>query len=215
MPWGIWTSASSNVKKTMRAEVVAPRMDSIPPKSSRYIGERRRKGSLLWSKNAQRSKRVKEESRSLITTAPMKALHELHKETECQTKEDNGNVEPAKAPPAFEEGGQATQHEFQEVNLGSGEQPRPIFTSWNKPVEEKETYLKFLKQNQDVLAWTCSEVTGLDPAVAMHLLAFEPDKRLVKKALGYMHSDLPTKVEAEVDKLVNAGFITEVGYPIL
>lgn len=47
-------------------------------------------------------------------------------------------------------------------------------------IEEKEAYLKFLKQNQDVLAWTYSEVPGVDPVVATHLLAIEPDKRPVK-----------------------------------
>lgn len=51
---------------------------------------------------------------------------------------------------------------------------------------------------------------GLDPVVAMHRRAFEPDRLLVKQAPRGMHRDLAAKVEAEVDKLVNAGFIQEV-----
>lgn len=81
-------------------------------------------------------------------------------------------------------------------------------------IEEKEAYLKFLKQNQDVLAWTYSEVPGVDPVVATHLLAIEPDKRPVKQAPRCMHSDLPAKVEPVVDKLVNSGFIREVQFSI-
>lgn len=58
--------------------------------------------------------------------------------------------------------------------------------------------------------WTYSEMPGLYPTVAMHLLEIEPERRPVKQALTLMNLDLATKVEAEVDKLVKPNFIREV-----
>lgn len=41
--------------------------------------------------------------------------------------------------------------------------------------KERERYLEFLKQNQDVFAWTYSEMSELDFAIAMRRLSVEPD----------------------------------------
>lgn len=38
--------------------------------------------------------------------------------------------------------------------------------------KEKETYLEFLKQKRDMFAWTYLEMSGLNPAVAMHRLGY-------------------------------------------
>lgn len=48
---------------------------------------------------------------------------------------------------------------------------------------------------------------ALDPAIAMHRLAIEPKRCLVKQAPRRMHPVLVTKVEAEVDKLMKASSI--------
>lgn len=48
----------------------------------------------------------------------------------------------------------------------------------------------------------------------MHHLTIEPNRRLVKQAPMRMHPNLATKVEAKVDKLVTASFISEVQYSI-
>lgn len=55
---------------------------------------------------------------------------------------------------------------------------------------------------------------GLDPAIAIHRLAIETDRRFVKQAPKRMHPDLAAKVEAEVDRLIMAKFIREVQYPV-
>lgn len=81
-------------------------------------------------------------------------------------------------------------------------------------LKEKDTYLKFLKQNRDVFAWKYSEMPELDPAITMHRLAIELNRRSVKQAHRSMHPDLAAKVEAEVDKLIMAKFIREVQYPV-
>jgi hypothetical protein len=79
--------------------------------------------------------------------------------------------------------------------------------------ENKEKYHQFLCANRDVFAWTYEEMLGLDPKVAVHRLAIQDDVAPVKQAQRkYRHEVLP-KIEAEVDKLIAAGFIREVKYP--
>lgn len=48
----------------------------------------------------------------------MKALPEPHKEIRMVKLKKNETIELVQAPPAFEERGQATRDELQEVNLG-------------------------------------------------------------------------------------------------
>lgn len=45
-------------------------------------------------------------------------------------------------------------------------------------------------------------------------MTIESDKHHVKQVQRCMHPDLAAKVETEVDKVVNAGFIREVQFPI-
>lgn len=54
---------------------------------------------------------------------------------------------------------------------------------------------------------------GLDPPIAMQPLAIELGKHRVKQAPKSMHPDLATKVEAEMDMLVNVGLHTRSTIP--
>lgn len=54
------------------------------------------------------------------SSAPLEPKGESGKDN--QTGEDNVVVGPVQAPSAFEEGGQATQDELQEINLGSDQE---------------------------------------------------------------------------------------------
>ncbi|KAL0292072.1 UNVERIFIED_CONTAM: hypothetical protein Scaly_2606600 [Sesamum calycinum] len=73
------------------------------------------------------------------------------------------------APPQLEDGVQAIVDELKELNLGTTEEPHPIFVSELLSPEEEEQYFKTL--------------------------------------------DLIPRVEIEVNKLIDAGFIGEVKYP--
>lgn len=65
-----------------------------------------------------------------------------------------------------------------------------------------------------MFAWTYSKIPRLDPAISMHRLAIELDRRPVKQVPKRMHLDLAAKVEAEVNKLITVKFILEVQYPV-
>jgi hypothetical protein len=65
----------------------------------------------------------------------------------------------------------------------------------------------------DCFAWSYKEMPGLDPQVATHKLAIDPRFQLVKQPPCRFRPELQDDIIAEVEKLINAGFIREVQYP--
>lgn len=55
---------------------------------------------------------------------------------------------------------------------------------------------------------------GFNVTITMHRLTLEPDRHPIKQTPRCINPDVSTKLEAEVDKMVKAGFIMEVQYPI-
>ncbi|XP_060200598.1 uncharacterized protein LOC132628857 [Lycium barbarum] len=117
------------------------------------------------------------------------------------------------APPEFEEGVKTTVDALKEVNLGTGEDPRPTYVSASLNVDEENKYVDLLMEFKDVFAWSYKEMPGLDPKVAVHRLAVKRGARPVKQAQRRFRSELVPLIETEVNKLIEAGFIREVKYP--
>jgi hypothetical protein len=120
---------------------------------------------------------------------------------------------PAPAPQQLEDGVQLTIDELVEINLGTEDDPRPTFVSTSLTPEERENYREFLMGFCDCFAWSYKEMPGLDPQVATHMLAIDPRFRPVKQAPRRFLPELQDDIIAEVEKLINAGFIREVQYP--
>ncbi|KAL0413584.1 UNVERIFIED_CONTAM: hypothetical protein Sradi_1560100 [Sesamum radiatum] len=118
------------------------------------------------------------------------------------------------APVELEEGVKATVDELKEVNLGNTEDPRPIYTSASLTQEEEEAYIELLHEFKDVFAWSYKEMPGLDPKVAVHHLLVKKGARPVKQGQRRFRLELIPLIEAEVNKLIEVGFIREVKYPI-
>uniref|UniRef100_A0A2N9ITV2 Uncharacterized protein n=1 Tax=Fagus sylvatica TaxID=28930 RepID=A0A2N9ITV2_FAGSY len=149
-----------------------------------------RLGSPSTSKVASQSKvekgdtRKKDES-EICSLVPSRMKRELGC-GETDSGSSSSDDEPDEAPHAIEDGGQAT--------------------------EEKE-YLELLTEYKDVFAWTYKEMPGLDPRVAVHRLAIKQEARPVKQAQRRFRPELLPQIEAEVNKLEQAGFIREVQFP--
>nr|GMD83530.1 uncharacterized protein LOC109150426 [Ipomoea batatas] len=114
------------------------------------------------------------------------------------------------APHELEEGVRAAIDELKEVDLGTPENPRPIFISTLLFNEDEKIYVELLKEYIDVFAWTYKEMPGLDPKVVVHRLAVKKACRLVKQAQRRFCPKLIPSIEGEVNKLIEAGFIREV-----
>ena len=67
--------------------------------------------------------------------------------------------------------------------------------------------------NMDVFAWTHSDMTGIDPVHTSHKLNFTHSAKPIRKKVKRFHLDRHQVIQAEVDKLLKAGFIREIKYP--
>ncbi|XP_074296967.1 uncharacterized protein LOC141627634 [Silene latifolia] len=124
----------------------------------------------------------------------------------------NEEVEADEAPETLEDGGQSTMDELKELNLGTTEDPRPIYISSLLTKEEQEEYYKFLVEYTDVFAWSYKEMPGLSPKIAVHCLAIKKGTSPKKQPQRRFRPELVPKIEKEVNKLIKAGFIREVKY---
>ncbi|KAL6351309.1 hypothetical protein AAG906_035101 [Vitis piasezkii] len=82
-------------------------------------------------------------------------------------------------------------------------------------LEPKETQniKEALQQNQDVFAWTHSDMPIIHPLVGSHQLNILPSSRPVRQKVRRFHLDRQKIIRDEVDKLLDVGFIRKVEYP--
>ena len=84
-----------------------------------------------------------------------------------------------------------------------------------KGLEEAEEarLIQFLRNNQDVFAWSSSDLRGVSRAVIEHTLKVNPKAKPVKQGQRTMSEERQKVAQAEVQKLLGAGVIREVQCP--
>ncbi|KAH0746485.1 hypothetical protein KY285_008142 [Solanum tuberosum] len=135
------------------------------------------------------------------------------------TMEEGPNIDDTyddvqEAPPQLEDGVQSTVDDLKELNLGTLEDPRPIFISALLTPEEERKYFKLLVEFKDVFAWSYREMPGLSPRIAIHHLGIKKGTCPIKQSQRVFRPELVTQIETEVNNLIEAGFIREVKYPL-
>ncbi|VVA40962.1 PREDICTED: Retrovirus-related Pol poly from transposon, partial [Prunus dulcis] len=78
--------------------------------------------------------------------------------------------------------------------------------------EEKIELAAFLRNNKDVFAWSPSDMPGIDLQIICHRLHVNPAIKLVAQKRLNFAPERVAIIEAEIDKLLAAGFIQEVSY---
>jgi hypothetical protein len=107
-----------------------------------------------------------EENETLVLPA-------YHVTVETDSGSSSSDDELDEALHAIEDGGQVTVDELKELNLGTTDEPRPIFVSVLLTPKKEKEYLELLTEYKDVLAWTYKEMPSLDPRVAVYRLAIK------------------------------------------
>ena len=79
--------------------------------------------------------------------------------------------------------------------------------------EEKEQLRQVLLDKIDVFAWTHSDMTSINPTHASHKLNVAMSARPVRQRVRRFHPNRHQIIHAEVDNLLDTGFIKEVKYP--
>jgi hypothetical protein len=73
--------------------------------------------------------------------------------------------------------------------------------------EEILIYTKLFKEFRDVFSWSYEEMPGIDPRIVEHEIITYPDAKPVQKHLRAVNPRKAPTIKAEVEKLLNAGFI--------
>ena len=105
------------------------------------------------------------------------------------------------------------QDPTEDVNIGSEEDPKILKIGTSLSPEEKERLTKFLKQHEEVFAWTYEDMPGLDPKLVEHRLVLKPDVKPVKQKLRKMDPRIEQQVKEGLEDLLKAGFIRTIDYP--
>ncbi|XP_075633677.1 uncharacterized protein LOC142606168 [Castanea sativa] len=77
----------------------------------------------------------------------------------------------------------------------------------------RHALLLFLKENQDVFAWSHDDMPGIDPSVIVHKLNVSPSFSPVRQKKRVFALEWDRAAAEEVQKLREANFIREVYYP--
>ena len=65
----------------------------------------------------------------------------------------------------------------EEIDIGEGDRPRPMFISAKLDLEYKQELVKLLKEYKDCFAWEYYEMPGLDRSIVEHRLPIKPGYR--------------------------------------
>ena len=76
-----------------------------------------------------------------------------------------------------------------------------------------QALVAFLKENQDVFAWSHEDMPGIDPSVMVHRLNLSHSFPPVRQKERVFVQERDRAIVEKVSKLQEAGFIREVNYP--
>jgi hypothetical protein len=100
------------------------------------------------------------------------------------------------------------------VPLCADVQSRTVMIGTEVSKEEEDKLLQFLRHNQDIFAWSNSDLTGVHHSVIEHALNTDPKVRPKLQRQRPMSNDRVKSAEAEVQKLLDARIRREVQYPV-
>ena len=105
------------------------------------------------------------------------------------------------------------KEEILEVTIDDSDQAKTVRVGAHLPDDTKDKIISFLKDNASTFAWSTSDMKGIDPGVTTHELNVDPTFKPIRQKRGKLGPERSKAVNEEVDRLLNAGSITEVKYP--
>lgn len=79
-------------------------------------------------------------------------------------------------------------------------------------VERRIVY--YLRENANVFAFAPSDLKGIDPKIAIHILHEDPSVKPVKQKLRIFKAEKDEVIKGEIEKLLEAKHIVEIQFPI-
>ncbi|XP_070035011.1 uncharacterized protein [Nicotiana tomentosiformis] len=104
----------------------------------------------------------------------------------------------------FENKPKSKLDETETVNLGDSETVKETRESIHLSPSEKEEYIRFLKEYEDIFAWSYYDMTGLSTSIVAHKLPINSMCLPVKQKLRKFKPDMSLKIKEEVTKQIKA-----------
>ncbi|XP_070003222.1 uncharacterized protein [Nicotiana sylvestris] len=95
------------------------------------------------------------------------------------------------------------------VNLGDAETVKETRISIHLLPTEKEEYIRFLKEYEDIFAWSYDDMTGLSTSIVAHKLPTNLMCPPIKQKLKKLKLDTSLKIKEEVTKQIKAKVLRE------
>ncbi|XP_070049814.1 uncharacterized protein [Nicotiana tomentosiformis] len=137
-----------------------------------------------------------------------------HKDSDSEDLEDDTIPEEiVREVKNFKNKPKSNLDETEAVNLGDSELVKETHISIHLSPSEKEEYIRFLKEYEDIFAWSYDDMTGLSISIVAHKLPTNPTCSPVKQKLRKFKSDMSLKIKEEVTKKIKAKVLRVVEYP--
>jgi len=137
-----------------------------------------------------------------------------HKDSDSEDLEDDIIPEEiVKEVENFENKLKSNLEETEAVNLGDSETVKETRISTHLSQSEKEGYIRFLKEYEDIFAWCYDDMTYLSTSIVAHKLPINPMCPPVKQKLRKFKPDMSLKIKEEVTKKIKAKVLRVVEYP--
>ncbi|CAL2266599.1 unnamed protein product [Prunus armeniaca] len=115
-------------------------------------------------------------------------------------------------PEVYSKEGWKPKKDVELVPLDPDKPERKVQIGSSLSQEEKAELAAFLKNNKDVFAWSPSDMRGIEPQIICHRLHVNPAIKPIAQKRRNFAPERVAIIEAEIDKLLAAGFIEEVSY---
>ncbi|XP_062091811.1 uncharacterized protein LOC133797783 [Humulus lupulus] len=104
--------------------------------------------------------------------------------------------------------------EIDEVCISDTDPTRIIQVRKSLPADVRAAIIAQVKENQDILAWSHSNMTGIDRNIIWHALSIDPNATPVRQKRKPLGTERAEALKLEVEKLSSINFIREDVYPI-
>ncbi|XP_070023155.1 uncharacterized protein [Nicotiana sylvestris] len=142
-----------------------------------------------------------------------KNMQGITKPIKLKKHEDEIPEEVVREVKNFENRPKSNLDETEVINLGNAENVKETRISVHLSPPEKEEYIEFLKEYEDIFAWSYDDMTGLSTSIVAHKLPIDPACPPVKQKLRKFKPDMSLKIKEEVTKQVKARVIRVVESP--
>nr|XP_017239614.1 PREDICTED: uncharacterized protein K02A2.6-like [Daucus carota subsp. sativus] len=102
---------------------------------------------------------------------------------------------------------------LEHISLDPTRPERTVSIGANLPPQVRQAIASLLQEFADIFAWAPSDMPGIPETIALHRLNIKPGSKCVRKKIRTFSQDKREAIEAEVDRLLTAGFIKEVQFP--